>query len=176
MRASVLSHSLCRECAPFWRTSYFGGTTPFGDHSTIGRVSRGHTGGDKYSFFPSFRISLLPHLPPAVLALIFIARRILGRPFSSSTGTSVCLEVRGQTNTPIAGMRFFSRPGCRSYHEISGFQAPGRPREACMFCPSQVAIGGCTSMFCNLRTRPRFPPGKTSRGCMTLYDKRLVVV
>ena len=37
------------------RTTRFGGTTPFGDHSTIRRLSRGHTGGGKHrDFFASY--------------------------------------------------------------------------------------------------------------------------
>ena len=44
------------------------------DVRLVGRTSQGHTGGSSHSFYH-------PHLPSAVLAFIFIARRI--KPFIS---------------------------------------------------------------------------------------------
>ena len=77
------------------RTTHFGGTSPFGDHSTIRRVSLGHTGGGKHrSFFSSSYIYFQPHLSPAVLTFIFIARRVRSSLSLVDSGIDVCVYSR----------------------------------------------------------------------------------
>ena len=65
----------------------FGGTTPFGGHGTIRRVSRGHV--NTRACFCLFCISFLLHLPPAVLTFVIIARS--SRPVPSLAMESMCV-------------------------------------------------------------------------------------
>ena len=63
-----------------------------------------HRGGGKHRGFFLFYISFLPHLPPAVLAFIFIARRV--RPSLSFVDNDVGVCVYLLTNLSLSTVRF----------------------------------------------------------------------